>query len=60
MYTIHRFKLICPDCETKIVKEAQKEFIELLNHNKTKIIKGEERIVNEIWLDLDFLRSLIK
>lgn len=30
MYTIHRFKLICPDCETKIVKEAQKELAMVL------------------------------
>lgn len=40
--------------------EAQKEFVYLLNHNKRKIFKGETRDVNEIFLDLDFLFSLIE
>lgn len=41
-------------------KKAQLEFVELLNHNKRKIFLNENRDVNEMFLDLEFLRGLCK
>jgi len=40
-------------------KEAILEFIDLLNHNKRKIFIGETRDVNDISLNLEFLKGLV-
>ena len=42
-------------------KDAELKFVELLNHNKKKIFinEFEDRTVNEIFLDMEFLRGLV-
>ena len=61
---------LCDECFGKSVMldryieliehKTKLEYVELLNHNKRKIFLGEDRDVNEMFLNIEFLRTLAK
>lgn len=50
----------CKELADDVWREAQLNFIDTLNHNKRKIFIDEDRDINEIFLDLKFLRGLVE